>query len=271
VRSNPRTEPIWRLVEKAAEELTKQGRAPFTRGDVIAMVQRSNATYGPDSINPIIQGVTDNLRGGASGSVSREILHSVGRGQFVLRRTYTAAGTAAAKDTAVEALKTKAVVRAAKPQDRRRALRLGSYDFYRACLIEPEREGDGSVKEFMPQSGYRNSGGLPLNRYGAGPFCRFRIPRHVSAPGVYAILVGGEVRYLGECANLAVRYNVGYGSISPRNCFKNGQETNCRVNNLLLHAAKAKSEISLWFCQTENYKAAEKALLQTFSPLWNRR
>ena len=30
-----------------------------------------------------------------------------------------------------------------------------------------------------------------------------------------------------------VRYNNGYGRISPRNCFQGGQSTNCRVNNLI--------------------------------------
>ena len=76
---------IWKLVEQCARELTKNGISPFTRGDIINCVQRKNAAYRPDSINPIIQGLTDNLRGGAPSAVGKDILHSVGRGLFVLK------------------------------------------------------------------------------------------------------------------------------------------------------------------------------------------
>lgn len=78
---------IWRLVQRCAQDLTTRGVTPFTRRDLIACVQRHNSQYEPDSINPIIQGITDNLQGGAPGAVGKEILHSVGRGQFVLKNT----------------------------------------------------------------------------------------------------------------------------------------------------------------------------------------
>src|SRR5512136_319052 len=76
---------IWKLVEECARQLTANGISPFTRADIIRCVQRKNAAYGPNSINPIIQGLTDNLHGGAPGAVGKNILHSVGRGLFVLR------------------------------------------------------------------------------------------------------------------------------------------------------------------------------------------
>lgn len=77
--------PIWRLLENCALELTAAGRSPFTRGDLISCIRGIDPSIGADSINPIIQGVTDNLRGGAPGAVGKDILHSVARGQFVLR------------------------------------------------------------------------------------------------------------------------------------------------------------------------------------------
>ena len=77
--------PIWRLLEDCAQELTAAGRSPFTRGDLISCIQAIDPSIGPDSINPIIQGITDNLKGGAPGAVGKDILHSVARGQFVLR------------------------------------------------------------------------------------------------------------------------------------------------------------------------------------------
>ena len=75
---------IWKLVEECARELTEAGISPFTRADIIKYIQMKSAAYGPDSINPIIQGLTDNLRGGAPGGVGKNILHSVGRGLFIL-------------------------------------------------------------------------------------------------------------------------------------------------------------------------------------------
>ena len=58
------------------------------------------------------------------------------------------------------------------------------------------------------------------------------------------LALDGDLRYVGECANLSARFNVGYGNISPKNCFSGGQETNCRLNNLLYEAVLA---ISLGF------------------------
>lgn len=82
----PKPETIWELLKTCAEKLTADGRAPFRRGDLIACVQSRDPRYGPNSINPIIQGITVNLRGGAPGAVGKEILFSVARGQFTLYR-----------------------------------------------------------------------------------------------------------------------------------------------------------------------------------------
>jgi hypothetical protein len=88
--------------------------------------------------------------------------------------------------------------------------------------------------------------------------------------GVYAIVIGKKVKYIGECSNLSVRYNTGYGIISPRKCFKGGQETNCRINKLICRAAKTNHKISLWFLKTKNYKAIEKQLRTYIEPEWNK-
>jgi hypothetical protein len=77
-------EPIWRMVQESARELTRQGNDPFTRKDLIAGVHKRAPECGANSINPIIQGMTDNLKGGAPGSEGKNILHSIQRGQFVL-------------------------------------------------------------------------------------------------------------------------------------------------------------------------------------------
>lgn len=97
------------------------------------------------------------------------------------------------------------------------------HTFERIDAIEPERESSGAVREFMPQSRYRNARGLPLNRYGAGPFCRFSIARAIVGRGVYVLTLAGQpvpnVNYgiipltQGADPRIVARGGIGHGSI----------------------------------------------------------
>ena len=99
-------------------------------------------------------------------------------------------------------------------------MNIGSFDFYKVCDISLYIDEDGSIKEYMPQSRYENYKSLPLNNYGQGPFCKFKIPRNLRTSGVYALIVNDDIKYIGESVDLSSRYNAGYGNISPKNCFK---------------------------------------------------
>ncbi len=122
----------------------------------------------------------------------------------------------------------------------------------------------------MPQERYAKRDLYPLNKYGAGPFCKFKIPATYPHPGVYILTMAGEIRYIGETTNLSRRYNMGYGTISPKNCYKGGQETNVRMNNLIYNAAVAGEVISLWFHRTTDFKQIEVALRYAHRAPWNR-
>lgn len=250
---------------------------PFTRGDLIRRVQRRYPDCWPDSINPIIQGLTDNLRGGAPGAAGKNLLHSVGRGQFVLKssgirrpafenlpRSDEPESLAASPQGGRES------VQKAMSDEEGEMLDIGGYSFALICDIEPEREDDGTVRIDWPGGRYNNAAGLPLNKYGTGPFCRFKIPGHLARSGVYAFVVNGKAQYVGECENLSARFNIGYGNISPRNCFIGGQETNCRINNLVLKAVDEAACVALWFYETDDYKLIESKLRQTSAFGWNR-
>ncbi len=271
-------QPIWKLVQLCGNELTNNGTTPFTRSDLIQCVQRKKPGCGPDSINPIIQGITDNLRGGAPGAVNKDILHSVGRGLFVLkggsqdRNESPRHFPSDPESDAGPSVGHHPVTRARLPTltNKSVTVRIGDYDFHHICAIEPERHADGTIVEYMPQARYKNATGLALHRYGRGPFCKFKIPRNIEIAGVYALMVDEEVRYIGECARLSSRYNMGYGNISPRNCFVRGQETNCRINNLVLQLTKNSSKVSLWFLVTKQYKLVERKLRGSLSLTWNR-
>jgi len=150
------------------------------------------------------------------------------------------------------------------------SMNFGGHTFQFVCDIEPSRAADGIIQQFMPQHRYAKASEVAINRYGAGPFCKFKIPSSHRTSGVYALTVADSVRYIGECADFSSRFNNGYGNISPKNCYKGGQETNCRLNNLIYVAVAAGELISLWFFVTPDYKAVEAQLRSALKPTWNR-
>lgn len=141
VRMSAHEQPIWRLLEQSAQELTNEGLTPFTRGDLIERVQRKKPGCPHDSINPMIQGITNNLKGGASGAVGKDILHSVGRELFVLksdeRSKVTSTPKSRPKISALSEPRTKA--------DLRDIVMLW---LYATCGIPESLEGAGSTMSF---------------------------------------------------------------------------------------------------------------------------
>lgn len=159
-------------------------------------------------------------------------------------------------------------------------MQIGQREFTLIGPIAPETDAAGALKEFTPAQRYKNDTGLALNAYGRGAFCKFRLPTHhpelgaLDLAGVYALVDGaGAVLYAGKCENLERRFNMGYGSIAPRNCYQDGQSTNCRINHLILAAWQAGGGVRLFFHPTPGGPAAaalETELIQTLTPPWNR-
>lgn len=76
--------PLWKLLKESAEELTKQGKVPFSRKDLIDCVRKTHPNKKKDSLSPMIQGITVNVKGGSPGGTGKNILYKVERGLFVL-------------------------------------------------------------------------------------------------------------------------------------------------------------------------------------------
>jgi hypothetical protein len=145
------------------------------------------------------------------------------------------------------------------------------YNFKLVGTIQPEIDDVGKMREYFPQTKYRNQKGLSLSPNGHGPFCKFRILNNWRFAGVYALTIDGRVIYIGECFDLSSRFNNGYGNISPRNCYEGGQPTNCRINNLIYNSVKSGNKIDLWFLRTDNRMFIEAKLIKTYQPEWNRK
>jgi hypothetical protein len=141
--------------------------------------------------------------------------------------------------------------------------------FDRACEIIPKLDANNEAVEFFPQSRYKKQY-LGLHKYGKGPFCKFTIGKqYFGKMGVYVILVNGEVCYVGECENFYDRFYA-YGNISPKNCFKGGRSTNCRINTNILTSFKSNNTVQLYFLETSDRFKIEHELIQELAPPWNK-
>ena len=144
------------------------------------------------------------------------------------------------------------------------------FTFCRITIIKPQRDASGEIEHFMPQLRYKNVRGLPLHKHGNGPFCRLVIRGLPWQAGVYIITAEGDAVYSGECENLAARFGLSqYGMIQPRNCYRNGQSTNCKINNLILQCAKANRILELWFHVTDQRFSVESKIILALRPPWN--
>ncbi len=111
-----------------------------------------------------------------------------------------------------------------------------------------------------------------LNKYGDLQYSKFSISDASFYPlkGVYAYRVGGDLKYIGRCRDqMKKRVNQGYGKIHPKNCFLDGQATNCHLNS---RVTMTKEEVSLWLCEMDEddeIVVAERGLISAYQPPWN--
>ena len=111
-----------------------------------------------------------------------------------------------------------------------------------------------------------------LNESGDNVFCDFSIASTVlsQSKGIYCFTLGEVIKYIGRSHDpFEKRVNQGYGHISPKNCYRDGQSTNCHVNSLI---AKNSAEISFFACPIDDdfkIDRLEKLLIDSYSPEWN--
>lgn len=148
-------------------------------------------------------------------------------------------------------------------------LSLGEWDFELVASLAPERDQSWTIIEYSSQGRYQGADNVPLHRYGHGTFCRFRINVPTGRAGVYAMVVDGAVRYIGECVDLLRRFNTGHGNISPRNSYEHGQPTNCKINQHVLDETKAGRQVNVYFHSSSQRKSIEACLIEMYSPRWN--
>lgn len=111
-----------------------------------------------------------------------------------------------------------------------------------------------------------------LNPYGDLTYSNFCLKNKedYDLKGVYFYYVKDELKYIGRCKDsMKKRINAGYGKISAKNCFKDGQSTNCKINNLVTQYT---DDVVLKILVLENEKEIEKMeveLINKHKPKWN--
>ncbi len=111
-----------------------------------------------------------------------------------------------------------------------------------------------------------------LNKHGAEKFCVFKLTDKsiFHLKGLYVYMLDGNLKYIGRCRDsFKKRFNVNYGKIHAKNCFKDGQSTNTHMNALM---NKHHDGITIYLLPLYNDNeiiSLEAALIQQFKPDWN--
>jgi len=110
-----------------------------------------------------------------------------------------------------------------------------------------------------------------LNKYGDNKFCQFKIADNLSDKGIYCYIVDDKIKYIGRCTdNFKKRINQGYGKIHPKNCFIDGQATNCHLNSLINSNKNVQFGIYIMTDKTiDEIKELEKLILTCNRFEWN--
>jgi hypothetical protein len=117
---------------------------------------------------------------------------------------------------------------------------------------------------------------------GLGPFCRLTVSTAAPAgPGVYAWVVGEEVRYIGMASSLVhvvngARLQRAYNDYTyvPASKVAQTSSPRVRVNGLLNRAIQAGEAVTWWWLGTETVEDAKRTEAQFIHdwgmPPWNR-
>ena len=144
--------------------------------------------------------------------------------------------------------------------------RISDYDFDHVGLILPKCDEKGEILEYS----YQLPTGVRPNKNARGPFCKLLPISTRKEAGVYVITVLDNPVYVGECENLSRTFGpAGYGYISERNCYFDGQTTTCRINSRFLQEYKKGNTINLWFFRSSDRISVKQNIIHKISPEWN--
>jgi hypothetical protein len=113
-----------------------------------------------------------------------------------------------------------------------------------------------------------------LNPYGDQHFCKFKMEQTSLAKckGIYMYKCNEQIKYIGRVKgnfNFYQRINAGYANISPKNCYIDGQATNCHINAII---NKVQNQVAFYVMPLEDDEEIcllERKLIKENQPEWN--
>ncbi|MNO22090.1 hypothetical protein D3C76_118670 [compost metagenome] len=111
-----------------------------------------------------------------------------------------------------------------------------------------------------------------LNKNGDKTYSEFVIedPQVKKSKGLYLYSVNNLVKYIGRCRDsFGKRINQGYGKIHPKNCFIDGQSTNCHLNNLVSINRGSTKFFIYKLTDNKEITTIEEELIKKYKPEWN--
>jgi len=126
-------------------------------------------------------------------------------------------------------------------------------------LLDLKRSGDPFYREF-------------LNSYGDESFCQFRLGdvSFSRLKGLYCFTVTAILKYIGKSTDtFKKRITQGYGCIHPKNCYLDGQATNCHLNALIANCIQDLGLFVHPITDDEEIVQSEAALIASYRPEWN--
>lgn len=156
----------------------------------------------------------------------------------------------------------------------RETLEHNKYSSLRAMFSDKYRDQlDNKLGNFLKSLKESNDNNYLyfLNKYGDNKFCKFKISENLNDKGIYCYIQDGVIKYIGRCTdNFKQRINIGYGKIHPKNCFIDGQATNCHLNALINSSDNVKFGVYLMTNKsTDEIKTLEKQILVENKFEWN--
>lgn len=286
-------EPIYEKIRKIAVKLTEIGVVPFGRKDIFRELKEKYIDIDEDTVNPIIQGITVNLKGGARGCTNKNILKSVARGKFELYNQEKNVNNELKVELKDNKILEKLDIKGIKVDLFFKGMNIENVFSYKNNKTLAEtlnhkkykklfEEVEVKYKEFNKKElgffllSLKNNSDCFykkfLNKYGDERYCNFFIndKKILSKKGIYYYQINSEVVYIGRCLDsFNKRINRGYGRINPKNCYLDGQSTNCHLNSLINSNCSKIELFVLLLDDDENIKNIEKKLIKYYQPVWN--
>ncbi|HEY8893145.1 MAG TPA: hypothetical protein VIM70_23235 [Clostridium sp.] len=113
-----------------------------------------------------------------------------------------------------------------------------------------------------------------LNLYGDQLYCKFKMEKTSLAKckGLYMYKHNEQIKYIGRVKgnfDFYQRINAGYANISPKNCYIDGQATNCHINAII---NRVRSQVKFFIMplkDDEEICFLERKLIEEHKPEWN--